>query len=494
MKVTFIYPDLLLHRHDWPGYFYVGIGSLSAVLKREGHAASLIHVTRPIGKSELVERVRNENPDLIGFSSCSPMFPFVRKFASWLAESKIGTPTVCGGIHATIAPEETIGSDGIDMICRGEGEAALTELCHKLEKNEDIGDIRNLWIKRNGTIIKNPLRPILDDIDKLPFPSRGIFDYEKLYTEREGRLSFLVSRGCPYDCTYCCNHLIRKIYGTQGKAIRFRSVDSVIAEMKEALEHYPFIRMLQFDDDILFLRRKWAEEFTEKYSRQIGLPFICNARANLTTRAVVDLLKRAGCRHVKFGLESGNEYISNEVLNRNLTADQIREAFALCKRAGLITESYNIIGVPHDTPSTILDTVKLNAEIGVDRMQVSIYQPYPGTKLADLCEKEGFLVQRDLQSDWYSLALEIRTTSRSQVLMFRDYFKVLVRYYQLIQKLPAWTSRIAVRLSDRLFSFVFVSKLLNTVHIPLNFLFRKSQLLKTKAKVAKFKNSRSSKI
>lgn len=422
------------------------------------------------------------------------MFPFVRKFASWLVDCRISVPTICGGIHATIASEETIGTEGIDMICRGEGEAALSELCQKLERNEDITNIRNLWIKKNDEIIRNPLRPIVDDLDDLPFPDRSIFDYRSLYTEREGRLSFLVSRGCPYDCTYCCNHLIRKIYGTQGKAIRFRSIDSVITEMKEALEHYSFIKMVQFDDDILFMQRKWAEEFTEKYSRQIGLPFICNARANLTTKAVVDLLKKAGCHHVKFGLESGNEYICNEVLNRNLKNEQVKEAFALCKQAGLITESYNIVGIPYDTPRTILDTIKLNAEIGVDKMQVSIYQPYPGTKLADLCKKEGFIVRKDLQSDWYSLALEIRTASCSQVLMFRDYFKVLVRYYQLIQKLPAWTSRIAVKLSDRFLSHVFVSKLLNLVYIPLNFLFRKLQLLKTKAKVAKCKNSRSSKI
>ncbi len=485
MKVIFIYPDLLLHRHDWSGYFYVGIGSLAAVLKSEGHTVSLIHITRPIGKSELVERVRNENPDLICFSGCSPMFPFVRKFASWLVDSKIGVPTICGGLHATIAPEETISTEGIDMICRGEGEAALSELCQKLERNEDITNIRNLWIKKNDEIIKNPLRPIVDDLDELPFPDRSIFDYKSLYAEREGRLSFLVSRGCPYNCTYCCNHLIRKTYGTEGKPIRFRSVDSIIAEMKKLIKCYPFLKMLNFDDDILFMRRKWAEEFTDKYSEQIGLPFICNARANLTTRAVVDLLKKAGCCHVKFGLESGNEYICNEVLNRNLTIEQVKEAFAVCKEAGLITESFSMVGIPYDTPRTVLDTIKLNSVIGVDKMQISIYQPYQGTELADLCEKEGFIVRKDLEPDWFTPALQLNTISRSQVLMFRDYFKVFVRYYQIIRKLPGGTSKIAVRLSDRVLSCVFVSKLLNTVYVPLNYLFRKLQLLKIKTKVAK---------
>ena len=491
MKVTFVYPDLLFHRPDWPGYFYEGIGSLAAVLKGEGHTVSLIHITRPIGKFELVERVKNENPDLICFSGCSPMFPFVRKFASWLVENRAGVPTICGGIHATIAPEETIGAEGIDMICRGEGEAALSELCQKLERNEDITNIGNLWIRKNGEIIRNPLRPVVDDLDELPFPDRSIFDYENLYAEREGRLSFLVSRGCPYNCTYCCNHLLRKTYGTEGKQIRFRSVDNVIAEMKRVIQRYPSLKMLNFDDDILFMRRKWAEEFTEKYSEQIGLPFICNARANVATRAVVDLLKKAGCCHVKFGLESGNEYICNEVLNRNLKIEQVKEAFALSKEAGLITESFNMVGIPFDTPGTILDTIKLNSEIGVDKMQVTICQPYQGTKLADICEEEGFLVRKDLQPDWFSPILQLNTISSSQVLMFRDYFKVLVRHYQIIRKFPGGTSKIAVRLSDRFLSCVFVSKLLNAVYVPLNYLFRKLQILKTTTKMAKCKIQRS---
>jgi radical SAM superfamily enzyme YgiQ (UPF0313 family) len=264
--------------------------------------------------------------------------------------------------------------------------------------------------------------------------------------------------------------------------------------MKKIIKCYPSLKVLNFDDDILFMRRKWAEEFTEKYSEQIALPFICNARANLTTKAMVDLLKKAGCYHVKFGLESGNEYICNKVLNRNLTIEQVKKAFALCKGAGLITESFNMVGIPYDTPRTVLDTIKLNSQIGVDKMQISIYQPYQGTKLADLCEKEGFIVRKDLEPDWFSPVLQLSTISTSQVLMFRDYFKVLVRYYQIIRKLPDGTSKIAVRLSDRLISSVFVAKLLNAVYVPLNYLFRKLQLLKSKAKVAKCKNSRSSKI
>jgi anaerobic magnesium-protoporphyrin IX monomethyl ester cyclase len=482
MKVTFIYPDLLLHRPDWGGYFYVGVASLSAVLKRHGYTVSLIHITRPIDKSDFIARVAKENPDLIGLSSTSPLFPFVKEYVSWLEESKMKVPTICGGIHPTIAPDETIEVRGIDMICRGEGEDAMLELCQRIERKADISDIRNLWIKKNDVITKNPLRPVLDDLDKLPFPDRSIFDYRNLYTEREGKLSFLVSRGCPYKCTYCCNHLISEIYGTKGKPIRFRSVDSIIAEIKEVVEHYPFLHTVNFDDDILFLRREWAEEFAEKYSKQINLPFICNARANLATEVLVSLLKKAGCCHVKFGLESGNEYISNKILNRHLTNEQVKKAFALCKKAGLTTESFNMVGIPYDTPSTILDTIKLNAAIGVDKMQVSVYQPYHATALANLCLEQGFIVPKELEPDWFSPTMELGTVSRSQVLMFRDYFKILVRYYQIIQRLRGRALEIAVKLSDKFFSSIVVSKLFNAAYIPMNSVLRSGQVLRSRVK------------
>ncbi len=480
----FIYPDILLRRDDWTGYFYVGIGSLSAVLKENGYETSLFHITKPIRRSNFIQKVEKEAPDLIGFSSTSPMFPLVREYASWLAKAKMGVPTICGGIHPTIAPDEVIETPGIDMICRGEGEAALVELCRKIENNESTSNIQNIWIKRDGNLIKNPLRPLLEELDKLPFPDRDIFNYETLYGEALGKASFLVSRGCPYNCSYCCNHLIKKIYGSSEKFVRLRSVDNVIEEVKKVIEHYSFINTLNFDDDIFFFEKKWAKEFTDKYSRNINIPFTCLTRANITDKKMVGLLKRAGCRHVKLGIESGNERISNQVLNRHLSNERIKKAFVLCKEAGMITESFNMVGIPYDTPRTILDTIKLNAQIGVEKMQISIYQPYQGTKLAEHSRDQGFIVSKDLKTDWYSASLKLDTITGSQVLMFRDYFKVLVRYYQVIQRLPARISKILITLSDRILSLIITSKVLNLIYIPLDYLYRRILTLKLRVKIA----------
>lgn len=473
MRVTFVYPDLIPHVHGWPGYFHAGIGSLSAVLKQGGHQTSLIHVAQPMGQVDFIGRLRSWEPGLIAFSSTSHMFSLTKKMAGWIKDAGIKTPVICGGIHPTIAPEDAIGARGIDMICRGEGEFPLLELCDRMQSGDEINDIRNLWIKTDGeSVVSNPLRP-LNDIDSLPFADRTIYSYPDLYSEREGRGTFLVSRGCPHNCTYCCNHLIRKIYGTEGKPIRFRGVDNVLAEIREVIGRYPFIKALAFDDDILFMNRRWSEEFTEKYSRQVRLPFMCNARADVTDEAVVRLLKKAGCYYVKFGIESGNEEIRYNVLNRHMKNEQISRAFALCKEAGIITHSYNIVGVPDETPASILDTIKLNAAIGVDVTHVSIYQPYPGTRLAEICREKGLLESRDLDLDFCSSSIvRLDTVSAAQVLMFRDYFRAIMKYFQLIHKLPRGLSRVAVKLSDRVLSLDFTARVLNLLYHPLNFLRR----------------------
>jgi radical SAM superfamily enzyme YgiQ (UPF0313 family) len=195
---------------------------------------------------------------------------------------------------------------------------------------------------------------------------------------------------------------------------------------------------------------------------------------------MIYLLKKAGCYHVKFGIESGNEWISSKVLNRRLTNEQVQRAFAVCHDAGLITESFNMVGIPFETPSMILDTIKLNAVINVHKMQVSIYQPYQGTRLADICRERDFLIPKDLKPDWFSPTINIVTISPSQALMFRDFFKILVRYYQILKKLPAGISEMCVRTSDQLLSSEKTARGLNALYIPLNSAFRLIQILKTK--------------
>lgn len=473
MKVTFVYPDIQPRFRFWKGHYYSGIGYLSAFLRNYGHSTSLIHITQPISKETFTKYIFDENPDLIGFSSTSHSFPIVERLAGWIKEENLQIPTICGGIHPTISPDETINTEGINIICRGEGEEALLELCNNMEKSGNIRNIPNIWYRNKRVVYKNPLRPPYQNLNNLPFPDRSIFTYKDLFHENQGYATVMVSRGCPYQCSYCCNHYLNNLYDHKAKYIRFLSPDTTVLEIKQIVKDFPFIRAIHFDDDILFITENWGKDFLTRYKDEVGLPFRCNERPNLMTRTKAEAMREAGCNKISIGLESGNDYIRNKVLNRNLNNDQIKTAFHFCKNAKIRTKSFNMVGIPYEDPRAILDTIKLNAEMSVDEIQATIFQPYQGTKLFDLCLEKGFLTKENLSLDFFSPApLLLDTITPEQVLMFRNYFRVFVRIYKVLYGLPKAVSGFLIKSTDVVLSSKYICKLLNTIYFPLNFIYR----------------------
>ncbi len=399
MRITFIYPDFF----QFPdgsflpeGRIYLGIGYLSAVLKKAGHDVSLIHLVAPPGRDELIQAVKSQNPDLIGFSSTTHMFRHTARVASWTAELKI--PSICGGVHPTIAPIEALQTRGIDMVCIGEGEEALLELCDAIEAGKDYSRIDNIWVKRGDSIIRNRVRPLIEDLDQIPFPDRQIFDRRLLCPDQIPRGTVMASRGCPFNCTYCSNHAQKSVYPNPERYVRFRSPENVIAEIEELIRSDPDIKFIRFDDDILTLDVRWLENLSNLYKKRISMPFICNSRVNFINEKTAELLADMGCLVVCMGIESGNEWLRSKVLNRHMSNRQIVRAFKLCKEYGMKTVSTNMVGLPYETTEMVLDTIKINAECRPDTIQVSTFIPYPGTELHSLCEREGLLVNERVDS------------------------------------------------------------------------------------------------
>ncbi len=432
MKFTFIFPQITptrLHNYNHAA------GALSASLKEAGHKTSLLHYVKPVSEKELIKAIFEESPDIVGFTAATNAFPYVKQMAIWL-KRHFNFPIICGGIHPTLAPESSVNEEGIDIICIGEGEGALVDLCNKMEMGEDITSIPNLWVKKDGQVFKNLPRPLIENLDSLPFQDRGIFDYENLTESKNGVARVMVSRGCPYDCTYCCSSQMRKVYENKGKYVRFHSVDRVLAEMEQMIKTYPFIEFLLFHDDILPLKMDWLRQFAEEYPKRIGLPFRCNCRPDLLNEERAKLLRHAGCAKVNIGVESGNEYIRIKVLNRNIAQNQIIHAFALCKKEGIVTHAYNMVGLPFENLSSILDTIKLNAKIQPDMTRPSIFYPYLKTRLYDICHKNKFLAHREFDTFFEGTILSQPTISEAQVNFAFQFFYLFLRSYMLCQKLP----------------------------------------------------------
>jgi len=453
VKVIFIYPDLL-EGAAWRGYYYSGLGILSAVLKAAGHQAALLHVTQPIARQEFLARLGAllpaEGPRLIGFSITSNMVPFLREWSGWIKAQWPEAWIIAGGVHPTLVPQETLSIPGVDLVCVGEGEGAIVELASALQENRPPSGIRNLWWKRaDGSIEQNPLRPLVD-LDTLPFPDRALYDYPHLHHERQGEATMMVSRGCPYACTYCCNEALREVYRGLGRPVRFRSVPLVIAELRQVLQDYTFVRRFVFDDDILPLRRDWFRDFAQAYAAEIGRPFACNLRPNLADEEIVGLLKTAGCDEVRFGIESGNDAIRNGLLNRRLSREEIFRAVDLCHRAGMKVFSFNIVGFPGETVAQMLDTVKLNAAVRADVTRVTIFYPYQRTRLYELSREQGLLTERIVTDYATDSILGFDKVQRNRVVFIRRYFPILSRLYRWAGK-RAWAERLLDRiLSSRL--------------------------------------------
>lgn len=385
MKILFVYTDLNV-RGGAKSYHF-GIGMLSAMLKRDGHQTRLHYMFGKYDPAALTHVIGEWQPDVLAFSAVSPQFAYVQRIFRDLQPFKAFT--ILGGQHATLAPECLEQTPGLDAICVGEGEFPLLELVQTLARGERPETIPNLFIKRkDGSIVRNPTRPFHGELDELPFSDVGLFDYQSIIDSDFHTALLMFSRGCPYKCTFCSNHALRE--KQTGAYVRFRSVPSCLAEIREVTGRYK-VKALYFNDDCFTVHRKWVAEFCEAYKAEFDLPFDINARPETLNDDICRMLEAAGCRRVCIGIENGSETFRREVLGRNQTNAVIEAGFAACHRAGLTTKSFNIVGFPYETPAIHQETVELNARINPGSVIIGVFEPYPGTKLAEVCQKEGFI-------------------------------------------------------------------------------------------------------
>ncbi len=399
MNVLFIYTvrNAILREKALKGQedIQMGIAQLSAVLKKEGHKTGLLVLDRKYGKKNLVELVRKMHYgkfELICFSSVFSEFDYVRKLAGYVKEH-FEVFTILGGSHATVSPDIAY-LDTFDALCIGEGEGALAELAGRLEKGEDITGIQNLWLKLGDQLFQNPTRPFIQELDSLPMVDREVFqDY---IFEAQSRHAVLLGRGCPYTCTYCCNHKIRTVAG--GKYVRMRSVESILSELEHLSQEFPAVSEYFLEVETLGANGKWLEGLCrglERFNqdRKSKLSFSANLRVTekMDASKVFSHLKKANFESVVIGLESGNERIRVEVLDRHYSNGAIRNAVHEARTQGIKVGMFNLMGLPSETYQDFLDTLKLNQELQPDWHSTSIYFPYPGTRLHEVSRELGLI-------------------------------------------------------------------------------------------------------
>lgn len=416
MKVLFIIKPFIIEP--------LGIMYLSAAAKAAGHKTDLARIS-----NDLEKKIDEFDPDIVAYSLMTGDQDLYLDLNRSLKRTHQFL-SVFGGPHPTFFPE-LINEDGVDIVCRGEGELAFVELLNKLEKAEDIIQIKNLLIKINERITQNDVRP-LADLDSLPFPDREIVN--QFPEIRNGPIKhFIASRGCPFNCSYCFNEKYSQLYFNKGKRVRFRNVESLVDEIEDVVNSSP-TRFVYFQDDTFTLNKKWLKDFANEYVRRVNLPFHCHVRPNTVDEEKIKILKQAGCYSVHIAAETANDRLRNEILNRGMTREQIIQATKLLRKHSIRFMLQNIIGLPTGSLGDDLETLEMNIETRPEYAWVSIYQPYPGTKLGELCREQEYYTGdfSDLSSSFFvSSNLNFPERYKNQLSHLQKLFAIFVEYPEL---------------------------------------------------------------
>lgn len=364
-----------------------GIMHISALLKREGHWTSLVVAT----EEDPVETALRLKPDVVGYTVYTGTQNYYLDLNRRIRAQLPGVFSIFGGPHPTFFPE-MIEHEGVDGICVGEGEYATLDLLNALQAGDEIVGILNWHFKLDGEIVRNPVRPLLtsEQLDELPFPDRDLLYNVHPASRRNKIRPFITGRGCPYSCTYCFNKAYRDLYRGLGRAMRRRSVEDVIQEIKAVRTRYP-LEFITFMDDTFILNRQWLQEFGVRYKAEVDLPFWCQVRADLVTDEMMALFKDAGCVSVSFGLEAGNDRLRNAILKRRMSREQILDASRIFRRHGIAFMTNNMLGLPTGSLETDFETLELNVQCRPSYANVFLFQPYPKTELGQLACREGWM-------------------------------------------------------------------------------------------------------
>ncbi|KPJ62037.1 MAG: hypothetical protein AMJ42_00295 [Deltaproteobacteria bacterium DG_8] len=359
--------------------------SIAGALRSGGHEVDLILTDEhPKNYLDLIDQY---NPDLIGFSFMTGNRRWAFKITKEI-KKKLNKPIVFGGVHPTLFPED-IDFSYVDYICIGEGEYPVLDLMNAIENGNNCSKIQNLWVSKNGSVIKNPLRDLIQDFDSLPLPYREIY-YKYKFIRDLPIKRFVSGIGCPYRCTFCHNPMQIKMYKGKGKFVRKKSMDRVIKEVSHVKDRF-VLKRVHFSDDTFTLDEKWLMKFLEAYQKEINLPFSCNIRIDQVNEDIVREMYESGCWGIAFGIESGSERIRNGLLKKNLKEEDIITNSKIIKKYGIKIRTTNLMGLPEETLEDAFKTIEINQKIHVDYTGANVLVPYPKTEIVDYAIEHGLL-------------------------------------------------------------------------------------------------------
>lgn len=345
-------------------------------IKAAGHVCTLIDAdAEQLSFDDVIRKIENEKPDLIGFSINTYFF---HETVDLIREIKkiFSVPMFVGGMHTSLYPKETLLHKEIDYVMIGEAENNMKLFLDGFEKG-DISQVPGLGFRKDNAVVINRPLPKLKSIDNLPFPARELIDNTKYYSLISMRKNFtglITSRGCPYGCLYC---------EQSTSDYRFRSPEDIMKEVYECYHNYG-IREFEIFDSSFTVNRKNVVKVCNAFIES-GLDFVwaVRTRVDCVDADLLRLMRKAGCRRIYYGIESGDPYVLKN-LRKMTDIDSIEKTIKATKKAKISTFGYFLIGSPYDTPQTITKTIKWAKKLKLDYAQFNKLSTLPGTPLYKL--------------------------------------------------------------------------------------------------------------
>ncbi len=339
-------------------------------------------------KDQVVSYVSSISPRVIGMTAFTSTVNVAYRLLDAIKRAVPNALTIIGGPHVTFLPDEALSQEGVDAAALGEGEETLADVIGAYESGKGLDEVRGIAYKREGKMKLNPPRPMIENLDQVPFPARDLVSYERYRWQGVLEAPIMTTRGCTFRCQYCSSSEM------MGRRYRTRSVQNVIEEIKEVQEKY-HVRDIEFIDDTFTLNMKRASQVMKAIvEEKLDIRLSLSSRVNTINEDLMRDLKNGGTTNMYFGVESGSQRVL-DLMQKGIKLEQATAAVNLAKKYSVGVLCSYIIGFPGETPEEMDQTIKFSVKLNSDYAQFSILTPFPGTPIYYDLDRKGLIATKD---------------------------------------------------------------------------------------------------
>jgi len=392
-KILFIHPAAIVDLQIGSNLKFppMGLAYLAAVVRDYGYPTMIFDANIEAESQKKLKQILAEfKPTIVGLSFTSVLADSAKQTAVLVKEINPEIKVIAGGYHPTVKPEEVIADPNFDVVFVGEAEISLIEWLRHLEGGADNWqEINGLVFRHQGGVIKTAPRELIPNLDTLPFPAYDLLPIERystLSTIRRPYVTFIRSRGCPFQCIFCG---VQKMFG---RRYRCQSPEKTISDIDLLVKNFG-VKEISFRDSDFLINKDNVEKFCQlMIDRHYDLVWTCNARVDMINDKILLLMKKAGCHLVTFGVESGSQEILDQ-LKKGITVAQIEAAAAAAKKVKMKFTFDIILGGIGETPDSIAETNRLLKKLNPDYVAFNYLTAFPGSELYDEALKSHWFIE-----------------------------------------------------------------------------------------------------